>query len=208
MALIERLALRARCPAKSSVQSWLAGSKPWSSQYLAHWVSWGQYLAAKSAFFSICGDGGDHDQHVAALLDGHLVLLGSLAAAVDLSGRGGIRTQVVRGEGKFPPRRGRVIENGHNRCLGQGGVEEEQMRELRDRSRRPCRCSRCWCSPWGTTRACRWRRPRACRRPAIGDGPARPAGRTSCRRLFAEPPPIAGRRTRSSCQTWKGRDGA
>ena len=50
---MERLALRARWPAKSSVQSWLAGSKPWSWQYFAHWVSWGQYLVAKSAFFSI-----------------------------------------------------------------------------------------------------------------------------------------------------------
>ena len=32
MALIERLALWAKCPAKSSVQSWLSGSSPFSTR--------------------------------------------------------------------------------------------------------------------------------------------------------------------------------
>ena len=50
MALAERLTLWARWPAKSSVQSWFSGSKPFSSRYSAHFVSCGQYSPAKSAF--------------------------------------------------------------------------------------------------------------------------------------------------------------
>ena len=48
IALMERLALWARWPAKSSVESWFAGSRPLSRRYSAHLVNCGQYSRAKS----------------------------------------------------------------------------------------------------------------------------------------------------------------
>ena len=57
MALIDRFALCARWPAKSSVQSWFSGSKPLSFRYSAHF---GQRAAstccAKSALPSDLGE--------------------------------------------------------------------------------------------------------------------------------------------------------
>ena len=49
MALMERFALCARCPAKSSVQSWLPGSKPNFVRYSAHLVTVGHQADANAA---------------------------------------------------------------------------------------------------------------------------------------------------------------
>ena len=46
IAFAERLALCARCPAKSSVESWFSGSSPLLSKYSAHFSSVSQYSAA------------------------------------------------------------------------------------------------------------------------------------------------------------------
>ncbi len=81
---MERFALCARWPAKSSVESWFSGSRPFSFRYSAHLVSSGQYCVGEVGVAFHVGERGQHDQHVAALFHRHLVVFGALAAAVDL----------------------------------------------------------------------------------------------------------------------------
>ena len=76
-------------------------------------------------------DHGRDDEHVARLLDRHLVLLGLLAAAVDLAVGLRIRAQVVRGEGELPPRRGGVVEHRRDRGLQQFVVQQHEDRRGR-----------------------------------------------------------------------------
>ena len=84
MALADRLTLWARWPAKSSVQSWFSGVEALLLQEA------GPLLGAASSAGEVgvalhLGQRGEQDQHVAGFLDRHLVLLGLLAAAVDLA---------------------------------------------------------------------------------------------------------------------------
>ena len=68
------------------------------------------------------------DQHVAALLHRHLVVLGSLPAAVDLAVRLRIRPQVVRGEREPPPLEFRVLEDGLKLRAQHARVEKQEKR--------------------------------------------------------------------------------
>ena len=90
----------------------------------------GQYSLAKSALPSPC-HGGDEDEQVAAFLDRHLVVLGALAAAVDLAVGEWVGAEVVRGEGPLPARQGGVVEDRLELGLEQVGLEEEEERRRR-----------------------------------------------------------------------------
>ena len=74
------------------------------------------------------GDGGDEDEHVAALLDGHLVFFGLLAAAVDLAVGERVLAEIVRGEGELPAGERGVFEDREELGFQQLGVEEEEER--------------------------------------------------------------------------------
>ena len=122
MALMDRLALCARWPAKSSVESWLAGSRPFSRRYSAHCVNCGQYWRTKSQLPSFAAHGVGKDQQVAALFHRHLVVFGLLAAAVDLPVGQRIGAQIVRRKGQLPARQRGVL---HHRL-------ELRLKQLRD----------------------------------------------------------------------------
>ena len=61
------------------------------------------------------GEGVDEDDHVAGFFDGHLVVFGVFAAAVDLAVGEGVLAEVVGGEGEVPAGGGRRIR-------GRGGA--------------------------------------------------------------------------------------
>ena len=128
---MERLALCARWPAKSSVESWFSGSSPFSFRYSAHLVSSGQYFSAKAALPSTSRQRGQQDEHVAALFHRHLVLLGALAAAVDLAVGQRIRAQIVRREGPRPAGHACVFEHRLQLRLQQARIEEQRERRAR-----------------------------------------------------------------------------
>ncbi len=73
------------------------------------------------------GEGAEHDEHVAGLFDGHLVLFGALAPAVDLAVGLGIGAEVVGGEGELPASAGGVLHEWAELGLEHLGalVEEE-----------------------------------------------------------------------------------
>ena len=74
------------------------------------------------------GQGGHEDQHVAALLDRHLVLLRALPAAVDLTVAERVRPEVVRGERELPVGRARVVEDRRQHGPQQVRVQEQEER--------------------------------------------------------------------------------
>jgi hypothetical protein len=80
--------------------------------------------------FHLCQSRQDQE-HVAALLDRHLIVLGLLAAAVDLAIGHGVRAQVVRGKRELPSRRDRIVQHRHQHGLRERGAEEEQLRGCR-----------------------------------------------------------------------------
>ena len=125
MALSERLALWARWPAKSSVQSWFSGSRPCSSRYSAHLERRPVPVRERRAAVDL-REAGHAQQHVAALLDRHLALLGLLAAAVDLTVGERVRAEVVRREREFPGRRGGERQDRLELGLQEGGIEKEK----------------------------------------------------------------------------------
>jgi len=73
-------------------------------------------------------DGGHEDQQIAALLDGHLVLLGALAAAVDLAVGVRVLAQVMRSK-REPPSLGRgVVHERHEERFGHRWPEQQKLR--------------------------------------------------------------------------------
>ena len=114
MAFSERLALWARCPAKSSVQSWVGGlescllqiSRPLGQQRPVLWSEAGVPLRL--------GDSRGQDDHVARFLHRHLVVFGLLSSPVNLTVRQRVSAQVVRRERKMPSPRSSIVEDGHH----------------------------------------------------------------------------------------------
>ncbi len=77
------------------------------------------------------GDGREQDQQVAALLDRHLVLFRSLAAAIALAVGVRVLTEVVRCEGKLPTIGSRVVHERDEERLGQRRAEQQELRRHR-----------------------------------------------------------------------------
>ena len=131
MAFAERLTLCARWPAKSSVQSWFSGSKPSCLRYFGPLLELRPIVAGEIGVAFDLGDRGHQDQQVAAFLDRHLVLLGALAAAIDLAVGLGIGAEIVRRERKLPAIAGRVIHERHDKRLGERRAEQQKLRRHR-----------------------------------------------------------------------------
>ena len=74
---------------------------------------------------------GQQHQHVAGLLDRHLVLFGALTAAIDLAIGQRVSAEVVRRKRPPPARRSRVIHNRHEHGLRQRGTEQQELRRHR-----------------------------------------------------------------------------
>ncbi len=71
---------------------------------------------------------GNHQKHVPALLDRHLIGLCLLPAAVDLSVRVRVRPQIVRSESEFPSGKFGVFKQGCQLCLEEGWIEQQEQR--------------------------------------------------------------------------------
>ena len=127
MALALRLTLCARCPAKSSVQSWFSGSKPLSFRYAAHRSSCFQYRPAKSALPLHLRDGGQQDQQISALFHRHLVLFRPFAAPIDLAIGVRICAEIVGSERECPALGRRVVHERHEKRLGQRRTEQQEL---------------------------------------------------------------------------------
>ena len=128
MALIERFALCARCPAKSSVESWFSGIEALLVQVLG---PLGQLRPVARGVIGVAFHARQRrqqDQHIAALFHRHLVLFGALAAAIDLAVGLRIRAQIVRREGEAPAIHARVIHHGLELRLQQARAEEQRER--------------------------------------------------------------------------------
>ena len=69
--------------------------------------------------------GGNHENHVAELFHWHLVVLGHLAAAIELP-VGQRNTEIVRREGNFPIRALGITHDWFKLSLNQFGVEKQK----------------------------------------------------------------------------------
>ena len=128
MALIERFALCARCPAKSSVESWFSGIETLFAQVLGPFGHLRPVARGVIGVALHARQRRQHDQHIAALFHRHLVLFGALAAAVDLPVGLRIRAQIVRRERKAPAIHARVIHHRLQLRLQQARAEEQRER--------------------------------------------------------------------------------
>ena len=72
------------------------------------------------------GDGRDEDEQITAFLDGHLILLVFLPAAVNLPVGLWISPQIVRREGKFPAIALSILQNRSGHPLDQRRVEKQE----------------------------------------------------------------------------------
>src|SRR5271166_4285250 len=70
--------------------------------------------------------GGNKDEQVSALLDGHLVVLGAFAAAIHLAVGQRIGAEVVRRKGPLPAWEGCVLHDRLELCFKERGIEEEE----------------------------------------------------------------------------------
>src|ERR1035441_1829673 len=140
---MERLALWARWPMKSSVQSWFSGSRPYCSKYFAHEVIGAELVLRVQAVLLqiLCPlgqlrpprrnelriafglrDGVTKQKHVAAFLHRHSF------AAVVTTGDERIRAQIVRRIRELPVGGGGVHQDVNKRRLSQRGAEQNQHR--------------------------------------------------------------------------------
>ena len=131
MALALRLTLWARWPAKSSVQSWFSGIEALFLEILGPLFELRPVEAGEVGVAFHLRDGADQEQQVAALLDGHLVVLAALAAAIDLAVGVRIGAEVVRREGELPALARGVVHERHEERLGQRRAEEQELRRHR-----------------------------------------------------------------------------
>ena len=134
----ERLALCARCPAKSSVQSWSPGSNPKRSRYSAHRRP---PLLGETGVPLLLRERRERDEHVAAFLDRHpvrvrigLTRLCVGSHRIDLPGGERILPQVVRRVVVGPPLRRRVLEDRTQRSAHElrRRIEEERKLGIED----------------------------------------------------------------------------
>ena len=70
-------------------------------------------------------------QQVSAFLHRHLILLGPLAAAIDLAVGERIGAEVMRGEREFPALAHRIVHEGHDEGLRHGRSEQQELRRHR-----------------------------------------------------------------------------
>ena len=188
MALIERLALCARWPAKSSVESWFSGSRPFSFRYSAHFVSCGQYLLGEVGVAFHAAPGRPAGSACCRSLP---PASGSLRCArrrrrpgrwpadtcPDRAARTATASARMRG----------VLQHRLAAALEQPRVEQQGERRAGIDHVHGGDAAVAEVLLGEDTWRCRRRRPPVCARPASGGRPGQPAGRTSRR------PPGAGR---------------
>ncbi len=126
MALSERLVLRARWPGEVVGAELVLGIHALLAEVLGPLGEQRPVLLGEVGVPFGLGDGGGQDDHVAALLHRHLVLLGPLAAAVDLAVGQRILADVVRREGQAPARQAGVLEDERQHALGQRRVQQQK----------------------------------------------------------------------------------
>ena len=70
----------------------------------------------------------EHDQHIAALFDRHLIFFGAFGAAVDLAISPRVGAEIVRRERPAPTRHTGVLQHGRQLRLNQRGTEQQRER--------------------------------------------------------------------------------